>query len=57
MVHTLQKYVLNPPIKFALTVGLRLPGYERKEDGQAKGGRLWAMDTSETSSGFLLSMA
>jgi hypothetical protein len=57
MVHTLQKYVLNPPIKFALTVGLRLPGYERKEEGQAKGGRLWAMDTSETSSGFLLSMA
>jgi deazaflavin-dependent oxidoreductase (nitroreductase family) len=27
IVHTLQKYVLNPPIKLALAVGLPLPGY------------------------------
>ena len=39
IVHTLQKYVLNPPIKLALSVGLPLPGVarnERTEDGQAK---------------------
>jgi deazaflavin-dependent oxidoreductase (nitroreductase family) len=27
VVHTLQKYMLNPPIKFALAIGLPLPGY------------------------------
>ena len=27
IVHTLQKYLLNPPIKIALAVGLPLPGY------------------------------
>src|ERR1700745_2579338 len=27
IVHTLQKYLLNPPIKLALAVGLPLPGY------------------------------
>jgi deazaflavin-dependent oxidoreductase (nitroreductase family) len=27
IVHTLQKYFLNPPIKFALAMGLPLPGY------------------------------
>jgi hypothetical protein len=27
IVHTLQKYVLNPPIKLALSVGVPLPGY------------------------------
>jgi hypothetical protein len=26
IVHTLQKYVLNPPIKLALALGLPLPG-------------------------------
>ena len=26
-IHTLQKYVLNPPIKLALATGLPLPGY------------------------------
>jgi hypothetical protein len=39
IVHTLQKYVLNPPIKLALAVGLPLPGYAlletQKEDGKA----------------------
>ena len=27
IVHALQKYVLNPPIKLALVVRLHLPGY------------------------------
>jgi len=27
IVHTLQKFLLNPPIKLALAVGLPLPGY------------------------------
>jgi deazaflavin-dependent oxidoreductase (nitroreductase family) len=27
IVHTLQKYLLNPPIKLALAIGLPLPGY------------------------------
>ena len=27
IVHMLQKYVLNPPIKLALAIGLPLPGY------------------------------
>ena len=35
IVHTLQKYVLNPPIKLALGVGLPLPGYAMLE---TKGG-------------------
>ncbi len=26
IVHTLQKYLLNPPIKLALAIGLPLPG-------------------------------
>ena len=48
IVHTLQKYVLNPPIKLALAVGLPLPGLcvarnKRKEDGEATAhsGRAW----------------
>jgi len=41
ILHTLQKYVLNPPIRLALAVGLPLPRIcvarnERTEDGQAK---------------------
>jgi len=27
IVHTVQKYVLNPPIKLMLGVGVPLPGY------------------------------
>ena len=27
IVHTLQKYLLNPPIKLAFAMGLALPGY------------------------------
>ena len=39
IVHTLQKYVLNPPIKLALVVGLPLPGYELLETKGRKTGR------------------
>jgi hypothetical protein len=28
IVHTLQKFLLNPPIKLALAMGLPLPGYD-----------------------------
>ena len=27
IVHTVQKFLMNPPIKFALAIGLPLPGY------------------------------
>src|SRR5581483_4423974 len=39
IVHTLQKYVLNPPIKFALAVGLPLPGYALLETKGRKTGK------------------
>ena len=55
IVHTLQKYLLNPPIKLALAMGLPLPGYALFETKGRKtgshGARQWAMDVSETSSG------
>jgi hypothetical protein len=55
IVHTLQKYVLNPPIKLVLAMGLPLPGYALLETKGRKreshGAREWAMDVSETSSG------
>jgi deazaflavin-dependent oxidoreductase (nitroreductase family) len=38
IVHTLQKYLLNPPIKFALAVGLPLPGYALLETRGRKTG-------------------
>jgi deazaflavin-dependent oxidoreductase (nitroreductase family) len=31
IVHALQKYLLNPPIKFALAIGLPLPRYSLLE--------------------------
>ena len=37
IVHTLQKYVLNPPIKLALAVGLPLPGYALLTKGRKTG--------------------
>ena len=37
IVHTLQKYFLNPPIKLALATGLPLPGYASLETK----GRKW----------------
>jgi deazaflavin-dependent oxidoreductase (nitroreductase family) len=39
IVHTLQKYVLNPPIKIALAVGLPLPGYALLETKGRKTGK------------------
>src|SRR5262244_3627280 len=39
IVHTLQKYVLNPPIKLALVVGLPLPGYALLEMKGRKTGK------------------
>jgi len=39
IVHTLQKYVLNPPIKFALGIGLPLPGYALLETKGRKTGK------------------
>jgi deazaflavin-dependent oxidoreductase (nitroreductase family) len=39
IVHTLQKYLLNPPIKLALTIGLPLPGYALLETKGRKTGK------------------
>ena len=39
IVHTLQKYLLNPPIKLALTLGLPLPGYALLETRGRKTGK------------------
>lgn len=39
VVHTLQKYLLNPPIRLALALGLPLPGYALLETKGRKTGR------------------
>ena len=39
IVHTLQKFVLNPPIKLALALGLPLPGYALLETKGRKTGK------------------
>ena len=39
IVHTLQKYFLNPPIKLALAMGLPLPGYALLETKGRKTGK------------------
>jgi deazaflavin-dependent oxidoreductase (nitroreductase family) len=39
IVHTLQKYLLNPPIKLALAMGLPLPGYALLETKGRKTGK------------------
>jgi F420H(2)-dependent quinone reductase len=39
IVHTLQKYFLNPPIKLALATGLPLPGYALLETKGRKTGK------------------
>jgi deazaflavin-dependent oxidoreductase (nitroreductase family) len=39
IVHALQKYLLNPPIKLALAVGLPLPGYAFLETNGRKTGK------------------
>jgi len=40
IIHTLQKYFLNPPIKFSLAIGLPLPGYALLETKGRKTGEL-----------------
>ena len=40
IVHALQKYVLNPPIKLMLAVGVPLPGYALLETKGRKTGKL-----------------
>jgi|SRR5215472_1335406 len=39
IVHTLQKYLLNPPIKLMLAVGVPLPGYALLETKGRKTGK------------------
>ena len=39
IVHTLQKFLLNPPIKLALAIGLPLPGYAFLETKGRKSGK------------------
>ena len=39
IVHTVQKFLLNPPIKLALAVGLPLPGYALLETKGRKTGK------------------
>lgn len=39
IVQTLQKYLFNPPVKFALAVGLPLPGYALLETKGRKTGK------------------
>src|SRR6201993_5052982 len=39
IVHTVQKYLLNPPIKLALAIGLPLPGYALLETKGRKTGK------------------
>jgi len=39
IVHTLQKYLLNPPSKLALAMGLPLPGYALLETQGRKTGK------------------
>jgi len=39
LVHTLQKFLLNPPIKLALAIGLPLPGYALLETTGRKTGK------------------
>ena len=39
IVHTLQKFLLNPPIKLALAIGLPLPGYALLETTGRKTGK------------------
>ena len=40
IVHTLQKYLFNPPIKLALGIGLPLPGYALLETIGRKTGKI-----------------
>jgi deazaflavin-dependent oxidoreductase (nitroreductase family) len=71
IIHTLQKYVLNSPIKLALAMGLALPGYalletiERKTGkprrtpvGDRKvGGQFWLVAEHGIKAGYVLNIA
>jgi hypothetical protein len=61
MVHALQKYVLNPPIKLLFALGIVPPGYALLETIVARPGRRaalqLAMDASPISSGLWPSIA
>jgi hypothetical protein len=39
IVHTLQKYLLNPPVKIALAAGVPLPGHALLETTGRKSGK------------------
>jgi deazaflavin-dependent oxidoreductase (nitroreductase family) len=70
IVHALQKYLLNPPIKLALAMGLGLPGYALLEtigrktgkprrtpvgDGRV-GEQFWVVAEHGMKSGYILNM-
>ena len=69
IVHTLQKYFLNPPIKVALAMGLPLPGYalletKGRKTGKARrtpvgdgrvGNQFWLVAEHGTKAGYVVS--
>jgi len=58
IVHLLQKYFLNPPIKILFTIGIVPPGYALLETAGRKTGKpRRAMGVSAISSGSWRSMA
>lgn len=71
IVHTLQKYLLNPPIKIALAAGVPLPGYALLETTGRKsgkprrtpvgngriGGQFWLVAEHGMKAGYVLNMA
>jgi deazaflavin-dependent oxidoreductase (nitroreductase family) len=70
IVHTLQKFLLNPPIKVALAMGLPLPGYALLEtigrkSGKSRrtpvgdghiGNQFWLVAEHGTKAGYVLNM-
>jgi hypothetical protein len=59
IVHTLQKYLLNPPIRLLFAAGLAPPGYALLETIGRKTGKprlQWGTDVLAGSSGWLRSM-
>ncbi len=71
LVHTLQKYLLNPPIKFLFALGLAPPGYallettgrksgkpRRTPVGQGRiGGQFWIVAEHGMKAGYVLNIA
>jgi hypothetical protein len=60
IVQTLQKYVLNPPIRLLFAAGLAPPGYALLETigrkTESPGALQWETDVSAGSSGWLRSL-